>query len=257
MARSSFTSLPRAVSPHMSDTTFDLVAIGAHPDDVEAVAGGTIAKLTARGARILLVDLTSGEPTRFAERGVRARQARDAARSLGADRLTLGSQDRLLQDTIDVRLDLAALIRRHRPVTVVTTDACGVHPDHKAVTDIVVNAVFYARLPKWNEVPGGEVLAGTEPHEVRRLFFGHCRMEPAWPRFDFAVDVSDVYERKLDALAAYQSVFSGAQAELLDRYGAEDRYVGSLVGVQYAEAFRARTPLLVDDPNVFLPVRFG
>ena len=49
----------------------------------------------------------------------------------------------------------------------------GVHPDHAAVTDIVVDGVFYARLPKWDEIVGGDVLAGTEPHEIERLFFAH------------------------------------------------------------------------------------
>ena len=74
---------------------------------------------------------------------------------------------------------------------------------------------------------------------------------------DFAVDVSNVYSRKLNALAAYESVFSGSQAELLDKYTTEDRYVGGLVGVRFAEAFKARSPLLVADPEVFGPSRFG
>ena len=82
-------------------------------------------------------------------------------------------------------------------------------------------------------------------------------MEPAWPSFDFAVDVTAVYPRKLQALTAYESVFGGSQAELLDKYAAEDRYVGSLVGVRYAEAFRTRSPLLVADPEVFASARFG
>ena len=82
-------------------------------------------------------------------------------------------------------------------------------------------------------------------------------MECPWERFDFAVDVSDFYEQKVAALALYESVFSGDQAELLDRYSAEDRYVGSLVGVRFAEAFKARSPLLLDDPTVVAPVRFG
>jgi N-acetylglucosamine malate deacetylase 1 len=239
------------------DDAFDLLAIGAHPDDMEAVMAGTAAKLADRGLRVLFVDLCSGEPARHAAAGARGAQARRAAELLGVERVTLGFQDRLIRDDVATRLAVADLLRRHRPRTVVTTDGCGVHPDHKAVTDAVVHGVFYARLPKWGEVPGGEALANTAPHEVERLFFGHCRMEPPWPRFDFAVDVSEVYERKLAALAAYESVFSGAQAELLDRYGAEDRYVGALVGVRYAEAFRARSPLLVDDPTVFARVRFG
>ena len=119
------------------------------------------------------------------------------------------------------------------------------HPDHKAVTDIVVNGVFYARLPKWDEVNGAPaMLDGTEPHEIDRLFFARCRMEPAWSSIDFAVDISDVYDRKRAAIAAYASVFQGDQAHLVERYAAEDQYFGSLLGVRYAEPFQARSPLL-------------
>jgi hypothetical protein len=71
------------------------------------------------------------------------------------------------------------------------------------------------------------------------------------------VDVSDVHAEKMASITAYEAVFSGAQATLVDKYGAEDRYVGSLVGVQYAEAFRARSPLLVESPAVFARARFG
>jgi N-acetylglucosamine malate deacetylase 1 len=133
-----------------------------------------------------------------------------------------------------------------------------VHPDHAAVTDIVVKGVSYARLPKWDELTEGHALDGTEPYEVERLFFGHCRMEPAWSGFDFAVDVSATYAHKMmAAVTVYESVFSGDQASLLDKYSAEDRYVGSLVGVQYAEAFKARSRLPVDSPDVFAKSRFG
>jgi N-acetylglucosamine malate deacetylase 1 len=173
---------------------YDVVAFGAHPDDLEVVLGGTAARLVRDGMDVLFVDLCDGEP---------------------------------------------------------------VHLDHAAVTDIVVNGVFYARLPKWNEVTRGATLADTEPHEIDRLFFGHCRMEPPWDRFDFAVDVTDVHSQKLAAITVYESVFSGDQTTLLDKYTAEDRYVGSLVEVQYAEAFKARSPLLVESPAAFLKARFG
>jgi LmbE family N-acetylglucosaminyl deacetylase len=82
-------------------------------------------------------------------------------------------------------------------------------------------------------------------------------MEPAWDRFDFAVDVSDVYDKKMSAIRVYESVFSGDQATLIDKYNAEDRYIGSLTGVQYAEAFRSRSPLLVNGADIFLRTRFG
>jgi LmbE family N-acetylglucosaminyl deacetylase len=239
------------------DPAFDIVAFGAHPDDLEVVMGGTAAKLASRGQSILFVDLCDGEPARHASRGARARQAASAAAILGVQRTTLALQDRLIRDSIEARLSVARLLRIHRPRTVFTTAGAGVHPDHAAVTDIVINGVFYARLPKWDDMAAGEMLEGTEPHEIERLFFGHCRMEPAWSRFDFAVDVSDTYASKMAAVTAYESVFSGDQATLIDKYSAEDRYVGSLVGVQYAEAFKARSPLLVDTPDVFARSRFG
>ena len=219
--------------------------------------GGTAVKLAARGRSVLFVDLSDGEPARYAAAGERTRQAGLAASILGVDRCTLPLRDRLIRDTSDARLAVARLIRVHRPRMVFTTAGAGVHPDHQAATDIVVNGVYYARLPKWEALPEGDVLAGTEPHEVERLFFGHCRMEPAWPSFDFAVDVTAVYARKVEALRTYESVFGGAQADLLEKYSAEDRYVGSLVGVRYAEAFRSRSPLLVGDPEVFAAARFG
>jgi LmbE family N-acetylglucosaminyl deacetylase len=243
---------------------FDVLAFGAHPDDLEAVMGGTMVKLVRKGLSVLFVDLCDGEPARHAARGERHRQAMKAAEILGVARATLSLRDRLIADTVESRLQVARLLRIHRPRLVFTTAGSGVHPDHRAVTDIIVHGVFYARLPKWDEVdigPDTTSLAAeverTDPHEIDRFFFGHCRMEPSWERFDFAVNVTDVYEQKLASLRVYESVFSGSQATLLDKYDAEDRYVGSLVGVQHAEAFRSRSPLLVADPDVFLKARFG
>jgi LmbE family N-acetylglucosaminyl deacetylase len=237
---------------------FDVLAFAAHPDDLEVAMGGTIAKLSDKGLKTLFVDLCDGEPTRYAPRGARQAQATEAARVLGVQRLALGFQDRLVADTIDARLAVARLIRLHRPRYVFTTKGAGVHPDHRAATEIVTNGVFYSRLPKWDEVTGAEgALAGTEPHEIERLFFGRCRMEPAWPSFDFAVDVSDWYERKRLAIAAYASVFAGDHVRLIERYEAEDQYYGTLAGVRYAEPFQSRGPLLIGDPTLFTRVPFG
>jgi N-acetylglucosamine malate deacetylase 1 len=236
---------------------FDVMAFGAHPDDLEAVMGGTAVRLARKGLSVLFVDLCDGEPARHAARGVRHEQAAQAAEILGVRRSTLTLRDRLITDTIEARLQVARMLRTHRPRIVFTTAGSGVHPDHKAATDIVTHGVFYARLPKWDDVEIEGGFGDTAPHEINRLFFGHCRMEPPWDRFDFAVDVSGVYDVKMAGLRAYESVFSGSQAALLDKYQAEDRYVGSLVGVRYAEAFRSRSPLLVDDPEVFSKSPFG
>ncbi|MCC6791568.1 MAG: PIG-L family deacetylase [Thermomicrobiales bacterium] len=229
---------------------YDALVIAPHPDDAETQMGGTIAKLADRGQRILLVDLTDGEPTEFAEPGVRAKQAAAAARILGVERITLGEQDRLLSDTPELRLELAGLIREHRPRWVYGIGEASVHPDHVAAVGLTRAAVFLARLGQWDRVPGGDRLADQEPWAVDRIFFPHCKMEPAWSDFAFAVDVSGVYERKRQALSAYRSIFLETGDQLLALYEAEDQFYGRMLGVAYAEIFRSAAPLLVEDPTV-------
>lgn len=233
-------------------SSFDALVVAAHPDDAEVQMGGTLAKLARRGQRILLVDLTDGEPTEFAEPGVRARQAAEAARILGVERVTLQHRDRLLVDEPSIRLELARLIRQHRPRWVYGTGEACVHPDHAAAAAITRAAVFLARLGQWERVPGGEGLADQEPWAPDRLFFPHCKMEPAWSEIAFAVDVSDVYDVKRQALAAYGSIFKPAGDQLLMLYEAEDAYFGRMLGVAFAEPFRAASPLLLADPTVVL-----
>lgn len=235
---------------------YDALVIAAHPDDAESQMGGTLAKLADKGHHILLIDLSDGEPTEFAERGIRAAQAAEAARILGVDRICLGMQDRLVEDTLAARLQVAHLIREHRPRWVYGTGEACVHPDHAAAAGIVRAAVFLARLNKWDQVPGGEALGSQEPWAVDRLFFPHCKMEPGWSDAAFAVDVSDVYDRKRAALACYESIFAPSD-RLLALYEAEDQYFGRLAGVRYAEIFKAASLLLVDDPTIFLPAIHG
>jgi N-acetylglucosamine malate deacetylase 1 len=234
--------------------SYDFLVITAHPDDAEVQMGGTIAKLTAAGRRALIVDLCDGEPADYAPAGVRREQALRAAAILGADRLILDQQDRFISDTIPARLALAGLIRQHRPAMVFAiTEAC-VHPDHAAVGPLVTAAVFYARLQNWDRVPGGEALVGSQPWIVSRLFFPHCKMEPAWGSFAFAVDVSATYAAKKKALTEYNSLFRVEQGDqLLELYEAEDAHMGRLFGLAYAEVFKSHSPLLVADPTVFLP----
>jgi LmbE family N-acetylglucosaminyl deacetylase len=237
--------------------SYDALVITPHPDDAETQMGGTLALLADRGQRILLVDLTTGEPTEFARPGIRAAQAAEAARILGVERLALAGQDRFLGDTTAVRLALARLIRQHRPRWVYGIgDAC-VHPDHAAAVGLTRAAVFLARLGQWERVPGGEALADQEPWAVDRLFFPHCKMEPPWADFAFAVDVSAVYERKRRALAAYGSIFRAEGDRLLALYEAEDQFYGRMLGVAHAEIFRSAAPLLVDDPTLFRPAIHG
>jgi LmbE family N-acetylglucosaminyl deacetylase len=236
---------------------YEAIIFTAHPDDAEVQMGGTIVKLTRKGHGVLIVDLSDGEPADYAEPGVRREQASRAAEILGAERLILDYQDRLIQDTIETRLRLANLIRLHRPRWVFGTAEACIHPDHAIMEPILTAAVFYARLKNWGRVPGGKALAESEPWEIERLFFPHCKMEPAWGSFDFAVDVSDTYAIKKKALDQYRSIFKPEGDQLLALYEAEDLHMGRLVGAQYAEVFKSRAPLVVEDPTVFKPAPHG
>src|SRR5512146_1732623 len=150
---------------------YDFLVIAAHPDDAEVQMGGTIAKLTQAGQRALIVDLCDGEPADYAPPGTRREQAICAAKILGADRVFLDRQDRLIVDDIPTRLAIARLIREHRPNMVFGTTGACIHPDHAAMDPLVKAGVFYARLKNWDQVPGGEILADTQPWEIQRLFF--------------------------------------------------------------------------------------
>ncbi len=233
---------------------YDFLIFAAHPDDAEVQMGGTITRLTQSGKRGLIVDLCDGEPADFAPPGARREQAVRAAAILGADRILLDLQDRLIVDNIPTRLALARLIREHQPKIVFGTTGACIHPDHAAMDPLVKAAVFYARLKNWDRVPGAEGLSGTEPWEIDRLFFPHCKMEPSWGDFGFAVDVSATYALKKKALAEYSSIFKVDQEdELLELYEAEDAHMGRLFGIAYAEVFKSHSPLIVADPFVFLP----
>jgi N-acetylglucosamine malate deacetylase 1 len=233
---------------------YDFLVIAAHPDDAEVQMGGTIAKLTQLGHRALIVDLCDGEPADYAPPGTRREQANRAAKILGADRVFLDRQDRFIVDDIPTRLAIARLIREHQPKMVFGTTGACIHPDHAAMDPLVKAAVFYARLKNWDRVPGGEMLADTEPWEIERLFFPHCKMEPSWGEFAFAVDVSSTYALKKKALTGYSSIFNIEKGdELLELYEAEDAHMGRLFGLVYAEVFKSHSPLIVADPTVFLP----
>jgi N-acetylglucosamine malate deacetylase 1 len=233
---------------------YDIMIVAAHPDDAEVQMGGTIAKMTASGLKALIVDLCDGEPADYAEPGIRRKQALAAAGILGADRVFLGSQDRFIVDDIPTRLEIARMIRNHQPRMVFGTTGACIHPDHMAVTPLVTSAVFYARLKNWDRVPGGESLADTNAWEIQRLFFPHCKMEPAWGDFAFAVDVSGTYSLKKKALGEYSSIFNVHEGDqLLELYEAEDAHMGRIFGIGYAEVFKSHSPLLVTDPTVFLP----
>jgi N-acetylglucosamine malate deacetylase 1 len=201
----------------MTDLQLDVLAVGAHPDDLEIACGGTLAKLARQGHRVGMIDLTDGEPTPGSSGPeVRLAEARQAAAVLGvAHRVTLDLPNRRLFDTFEARVALAREFRRFRPRLVIGLGGKTpmASPDHYQASLIVEAAVFYSRLTKWEEHFGD-----LPPHIVpRRLdcYLGFQTLSPA-ERNAIVVDIGDTLETKLAAIACYKSQFPAAKAGHFD-----------------------------------------
>ena len=195
----------------------DVIAVGAHPDDVEIACGGVLARLAEQGSRVGIIDLTDGEPTpRSPGPEVRLAEARRAANALGVIvRVTLDLPNRRLFDTWDARIALAKEFRRYRPRLVLGLGGRTplASPDHAQAALITEAAVFYSRLTKWDEH-----FEGLPVHAVPAFlycFLAHRQLAPAHPG-SFVVDIGEALEKKMAAIGCYESQFPPEKAERLD-----------------------------------------
>jgi LmbE family N-acetylglucosaminyl deacetylase len=227
----------------------DIIFAMPHPDDIEITCGGTVAWLARQGYRVGLLHMTDGEPTPRGTIEQRTAELHRAAEILGAAHVEiLPLPNRELMDGPAARYAVATVFRRHRPKIVVglAGRTPGASPDHYQGQLIVEAARFYSQLTKWDDR-----FAGTAPHRIDWLWYrpvvagaegGH------WPA-SFVVDVSEVYEQKLAAIAAYASQFDAARLEkLLHRIRSIDGADGSRCGFRYGELFALPHPWPAPDP---------
>ena len=227
----------------------DVIAVGAHPDDVEIACGGTLAKLVRQGYRVGIVDLTDGEPTPGSPGPeVRLAEAAEAARILGVHvRETLTLPNRRLFDCYEARVALAKVFRRYRP-KVVLGMACKTplaSPDHWQAMQITDAAVFYSRLSKWDEQ-----FEFLPVHNVPRLAWYLLRfssLEIPSAAGHFVVDISDTIGLKLEAVRAYQTQFPPSKDRVFRLVESQNRFVGLSAGFEAGELFLASSTLGVQD----------
>ncbi|MBX3433551.1 MAG: bacillithiol biosynthesis deacetylase BshB1 [Pirellulales bacterium] len=218
----------------------DILVIAPHPDDAELGAGGAMLKWKAEGLRVGVLDLTTGEPTPHGSPEIRARETAAATAILGLEwRGNLGLPNRSLQPTLEARAQLAGVIRQQCPRWLLAPYWVDAHPDHVAAIELVEAARFWAKLTK-TDLPG-------EPHHPERIYNYYCVHLKLAPRPAFVLDISDVWEQKAAAIAAYQSQFvTGRPVDsptFLERLRDEAAYWGKTIGVRYGEPFTCREPL--------------
>ena len=225
----------------MSDKIERVLVVTAHPDDSEFGAGGTVAKLAKEGCEVVYVIVTNGNkgssdrsmtPERLAR--IREEEQRNAARTLGVERVAfLGYPDGEVEDTRDLRRDVSREIRRWRPDLVICqnphrTYLLGAsHRDHRIVGGVTLDCIYpLAR----DHMSFPDLMPEFEPHKVREI---HLMQ---WEHPQLVVDITDVMDLKLKALACHVSQvgdFAGVETRIRER-AAE---IGRAKGYAYAESF--------------------
>jgi len=214
----------------------DVIAVGAHPDDVEIACGGILAKLAKQGYRVGIVDLTDGEPTPGSrgpeQRLAEARRAADIVQAVL--RVVLPLPNRRLFDCFEARIALATEFRRYRPRLVIGLGAGTpmASPDHEQAGRITEAAVFYSRLTKWDDH-----FAGLPVHAVGAYLhsFLSLRQLAAPTKGGIVVDISDTVETKLEAIRCYVSQFPPEKAHYFDRFRAYAQQQGMAAGFAAGE----------------------
>ena len=231
----------RGTLRRMDDRIQRVLVVTAHPDDSEFGAAGTVAKFVRDGCEVTYVIVTNGskgssDRSMTSERLIRIRadEQRNAARTLGVERVQfLGYEDGEVEDTRDLRRDVSREIRRWRPDLVIcqspnrSYNLGASHRDHRTVGGVALDCDYpLAR----DHLAFPELLPEYEPHKVREIYVMQ------WENPQLVVDISDVMDIKIKALACHASQFgdfAGLEARVRERAG----ILGTPKGYAYAEAF--------------------
>lgn len=232
----------------MTDHSVDLVAIGAHPDDVELTCGGTLLAAVAQGYRVGIVDLTGGESGTHGSAGLRAEEAMAAAELMGVtERVNAGLPDARIANDEGSRRRVIEILRQFRPRVVILPYPIGRHPDHRIGSELGRDASYLAGLRNYP--------AEGEPHRPEKVVYTQSyREDPVKPTF--VVDISAHFERKLAAIRCYASQFDGKNAagevfpaggDIYDNVRMHNARAGSLIRTAYGEPFFTHETVRVDD----------
>ena len=234
--------------------TVDILAIAAHPDDVELTCGGTLIKAVTQGYRTGVVDLTGGETGTHGSRSLRADEAAAAAEVMGvSERRNAGLPDAGLLNTVATRRVVVEQIRHFRPRVVILPYPIGRHPDHRIASELCRDASYLAGLANY--------AAEGQPHRPEKILYTLAyREDPVKPTF--VVDVSAEFDRKLAAIRCYASQFDGKMAageifpagdDIYENVRVHCARAGSLIRAAYGEPYLTDETVRIDDVVAFAP----
>lgn len=229
----------------------DILAFGAHPDDVELTCAGLLIKMGRLGWRTGVVDLTRGELGTRGTPEIRDAEAREAAAVMGlAARENLGLPDGHISAHADQKEKVVAVIRKYRPSVMILPYWHELHPDHENASKLIFESSFLSGVEKYHPEHKGA-------HRPKKLIYYLGR-----PGFDarpsFIVDVSDTFPERIRAVKRYKSQLYNevsrerqtdiSSKDMLEKLAAMARYWGMQIGVEYGEPYFCREIIAIDDP---------
>ena len=236
-----------------------ILAIAAHPDDIELSAAGTLIKHANNGQAIGILDLTQGELGTRGNGPLRLKEADDAAKAMGMIvRENLGLEDGFFQNDKESQLKLIRIIRKYQPDIIITNALEDRHPDHGKGARLVSDSCFLAGLRKIETELDGQV---QEPWRPKRVFH---MIQDRFLEPTFVVDISDTLEAKMEAIKCYKSQFHDpesnepisyiAQQGFLESITSRASLLGKRIGVRYGEGFICENvPGISDLDRLFYP----
>ncbi len=219
---------------------YDILAIGAHPDDVEHGIGGTLLHLGDKGKSICIAHMTHGESGTYGSREKRDDEARAAAKYLKADVRWLDFDDTKIEDNLEARMRMIRFIREVRPKMIMSQyyNFPLMHHDHEATGQIVRNSFRMCRFRN--------VDTGNEPFWIPNIAY---YLLPFDLRPSFVIDVTAVHERWLEMANLYDSQLDAIPG-YKDRLLGHKRMAGSMIDVSFGESFYCDRPLMVNDVEI-------
>jgi bacillithiol biosynthesis deacetylase BshB1 len=226
--------------------SLDVLAIAAHPDDIEQTCGGTLIRMAEMGYRTGALDLTAGDMGTRGSPEQRIEESEAAARHMLLKwRGNMHMPDARLENNIMARMTLAMKIRELKPRVVILPYWQARHPDHYRAAELGFEACFLSGLKKLDEY--------CEPHRPFKILYSsvYADVKPS-----FIVDISGQFERRMAALMSYTSQYGemiegGAlfpnEQEIRERLGAVARFYGNLIGVRYGEPFVVKEAIQIED----------
>jgi len=235
-----------ALSNLVASARVDLLALAAHPDDVEQTCGGTLIRAAEAGYRTAVIDLTAGDMGTRGAPQLRVAESEEAGgRMLVSHRENLHMPDARLENSLAGRITIASRIRELRPRVVILPYWEARHPDHYRAAEMAYEGCFLAGLKKLDPY--------TEPHRPEKILYAslYADVKPS-----FVVDISAQFERRMQALFCYRSQYGASEegsnlfpdeAEIRERLGAVARHYGNLIGCRYGEPFVVKEAMRVDN----------